>query len=97
MLPSILSVFNKLTESDNFELFVIFSAEPEFLKFVQGAIEWRKKWHYAEMERQRLNVIVTEKENELVAKEHQVFKLYNSTLLNRSFSDLNRGKFYSTV
>jgi len=39
---------------------------------VKGAIEWRKKWHYAEMERQRLNVIVTEKENELAGKDHQV-------------------------
>ena len=52
----------------------IFSAEPEFLKFVKGAIEWRKKWHYAEMERQRLNVIVTERENELSGKDHQVLR-----------------------
>jgi hypothetical protein len=51
---------------------IISSGEPEFLKFVKGAIEWRKKWHYAEMERQRLNVIVTEKENELAGKDHQV-------------------------
>ena len=49
-----------------------FIGEQEFLKFVKGAIEWRKKWHYAEMERQRLNVIVTEKENELAGKDHQV-------------------------
>ena len=49
-----------------------FLGEQEFLKFVKGAIEWRKKWHYAEMERQRLNVIVTEKENELAGKDHQV-------------------------
>jgi hypothetical protein len=35
-------------------------------------MEWRKKWHYSEMERQRLNVIVTERENELAGKDHQV-------------------------
>ena len=51
-----------------------FAGEPEFLKFVKGAMEWRKKWHYAEMERQRLNVIVTERENELAGKDHQVLK-----------------------
>jgi hypothetical protein len=47
---------------------------------VKGAIEWRKKWYYAEMERQRLNVIVTEKENELAGKDHQViFKRFKDS------------------
>ena len=47
-------------------------AEKQFLKFVQNAQEWRKRWQYAEMERMRLNVIVNEKENELAGKDYKV-------------------------
>jgi hypothetical protein len=47
-------------------------SEEVMLKFVRTAKEWQKKWKYSEMERQRLSVVLNEKEIELTGKDYQV-------------------------
>ena len=47
-------------------------AEKQFLMFVKNAKDWRKKWHYAESERQRLSILLNEKEKEVAAKELKI-------------------------
>ncbi len=47
-------------------------AEKEFLQFVNLARDWRKKWQYAESERTRLSIVLTDKDNEITTKECQI-------------------------
>lgn len=53
-------------------------SEEVMLKFVRTAKEWQKKWKYSEMERQRLSVVLNEKEIELTGKDYQVNVHFNS-------------------
>ena len=47
-------------------------AEKQFLVFVKHAGEWQKRWQRAEAERQRLNLLLNEREKELSVKDQKI-------------------------
>lgn len=47
-------------------------AEKQFLVFVKNAGEWQKRWQRAEAERQRLNMLLNEREKELSVKDQKI-------------------------
>ena len=47
-------------------------AEKQFLVFVKNAIDWKKKWQYAESERQRLSIVLNDREKELASKDQKI-------------------------
>ena len=47
-------------------------AERQFLVFVKHAGEWQKRWQRAEAERQRLNMLLNDREKELSVKDQKI-------------------------
>ena len=47
-------------------------SEAEFLKFVKIAKDWKSKWRFEAQERQRLTLLLSDKDNELTGKDYKI-------------------------
>lgn len=63
-------------------------AEKQFLIFVKNAKDWQNKWRVAENERQRLKMLLNEREKELSARELKIKQAQQ--LVNREMKERER-------
>ena len=66
---SIVAAFDDLCRNGNV---LNQGAENEFLVVLKNTRDWRKKWQFEASERQRLTLLLTDKDNELSGKDYQI-------------------------